>query len=102
MLKNFFSSRLEKYIEADDGKYRQDYLTRGELELVDRYKECRELSKILLEDNIEPEIPQDCIKKETIREKIKELKSREFYQNFPEDYLAEISINILKELINEQ
>ena len=47
-IKEFFASRLEKYQEADDGSYEQDYLTRGELELVDRYKECKEIARILL------------------------------------------------------
>lgn len=73
-LKEFFSSRLEKYQEADDGRYEQEYLTRGELELVDRYKECKEIAKILLEEEIEAEIPQDCIPKSKVEEKIEELK----------------------------
>lgn len=72
-IKEFFTSRLEKYQEADDGAYEQDYLTRGELELVDRYKECEEIAKILLEEEIKAEIPQDCIPKSKIREKIEEL-----------------------------
>lgn len=73
-IKEFFTSRLEKYQEADDGAYEQDYLTRGELELVDRYKECKEIAKILLEEEIEAEIPQDCIPKSKVEEKIEELK----------------------------
>lgn len=40
--------RLDKYTEADDGEYKQEYLTRGELELVDRYKECNEIFELLL------------------------------------------------------
>jgi hypothetical protein len=48
-LANFFDARLKKYQEADDGIYKQPYLTRGELELVDRYKECREIKEQLLE-----------------------------------------------------
>lgn len=73
-LKEFFSSRLEKYQEADDGKYEQDYLTRGELELVDRYKECKEIAKIILEEEINSEVPQNCIPTSLVKEKIEELK----------------------------
>lgn len=41
--------RLDKYTEDDDGKYEEkEYLTRGELELVDRYKECNEIFELLL------------------------------------------------------
>lgn len=76
-IKEFFTSRLEKYQEADDGAYEQDYLTRGELELVDRYKECKEIAKILLEEEIKAEIPQDCIPKSKIKEKIEELNKEE-------------------------
>lgn len=76
-LKEFFSSRLEKYQEADDGKYEQDYLTRGELELVDRYKECKEIAKIILEEEINSEVPQNCIPKSLVKEKIEELKEKE-------------------------
>ncbi len=72
-LKEFFSSRLEKYQEADDGKYEQDYLTRGELELVDRYKECKEIAKIILEEEINSEVPQNCIPTSLVEEKIEEL-----------------------------
>lgn len=81
-IKEFFTSRLEKYQEADDGAYEQDYLTRGELELVDRYKECKEIAKILLEEEIEAEIPQDCIPKSKVEEKIEELnKQYDFYNS---------------------
>lgn len=76
-LKEFFSSRLEKYQEADDGRYIQDYLTRGELELVDRYKECKEIAKIILEEEIKAEIPQECIPKSLVKEKIEEYNKRE-------------------------
>lgn len=76
-LKEFFSSRLEKYQEADDGKYEQDYLTRGELELVDRYKECKEIAKIILEEEINSEVPQNCIPKSLVEEKIEELNKKE-------------------------
>ena len=76
-IREFFTSRLEKYQEADDGAYEQDYLTRGELELVDRYKECKEIAKILLEEEIKAEIPQDYIPKSKIKEKIEELDKKE-------------------------
>ena len=43
------------------------------MELVDRYKECKEIAKILLEEEIEAEIPQDCIPKSKVEEKIEEI-----------------------------
>lgn len=76
-LKEFFSSRLEKYQEADDGKYEQDYLTRGELELLDRYKECKEIAKIILEEEINSEVPQNCIPTSLVKEKKEELDKEE-------------------------
>lgn len=94
-LKAFFSSRLEKYCEADDGMYQQDYLTRGELELVDRYKECRELAKIILEEDIEPEVPQDCLKKDIIREDIKKIDEFIEINSNENGYIGDVSIEYL-------
>lgn len=100
-IKEFFTSRLEKYQEADDGSYEQDYLTRGELELVDRYKECKEIARILLEEEIEPEIPQNCISKSRIKEKIEELKQHNYKGNLDDiDFINKIT-NELQELLEE-
>ena len=71
-IKEVLEQRLKKYQDADDGKYKQDYLTRGEYELVDRYKECSELLKILCEEDIY-KIDLDYIQKSKIKEKIEEL-----------------------------
>lgn len=72
-LKKFFGERLLKYNDADDGKYDKPYLTRGELELVDRYGECKEIAEILLKEKIE--FPKECISKDKIR------KLKEKYEN---------------------
>lgn len=107
-LKEFFSSRLEKYQEADDGRYEQEYLTRGELELVDRYKECKEIAEIILKQEVKNEIPQDCIPKSVIKEKIdkkqkqlellkKELQGRQ--TNFVNKNIITGQIQVLQELL---
>lgn len=45
---------------------------------------------------------KEFIPTSVIQKKIEELKnSIEFYQNFPEDYMAEISINVLQEILEE-
>lgn len=72
-LAEILKQRLKKYQDADDGEYKQEYLTRGELELVDRYKECSELLKILCEEDIY-KIELDYIPKSKVREKIEENK----------------------------
>lgn len=107
-IKEFFTSRLEKYQEADDGAYEQDYLTRGELELVDRYKECKEIAKILLEEEIEAEIPQDCIPKSKVKEKIEELNKliietqKELGSASKEYTIYVYQENILQDLLREE
>lgn len=100
-LKEFFSSRLEKYQEADDGKYEQDYLTRGELELVDRYKECKEIAKIILEEEINGEVPQNCIPTSLVKEKIEKLKENGYW-NYLEERDLETTIDILQELLEKR
>lgn len=110
-LKEFFSSRLEKYQEADDGRYEQEYLTRGELELVDRYKECKEIAEIILKQEVKNEIPQDCIPKSVIKEKIdkkqkqlellkKELQGRQ--TNFVNKNIITGQIQVLQELLEKR
>lgn len=105
-LKEFFSSRLEKYQEADDGKYEQDYLTRGELELVDRYKECKEIAKIILEEEINSEVPQNCIPTSLVEDKIKELKSYEEELTDEQGYWGGsdllAKIEVLQELLGKE
>lgn len=71
-LEEILKQRLKKYQDADDGEYKQDYLTRGELELVDRYKECSELYKQLFEEDVD-KLELDYIPKSKVQEKIKEL-----------------------------
>ena len=71
-IQEILKQRLNKYREADDGIYKQDYLTRGELELVDRYKECSELYKLLYEKDVY-KLQLDYIPKSKIEDKIKEL-----------------------------
>ena len=110
-LKEFFSSRLEKYQEADDGRYEQEYLTRGELELVDRYKECKEIAEIILKQEVKNEVPQDCIPKSVIKEKIdkkqkqlellkKELQGRQ--TNFVNKNIITGQIQVLQELLEKR
>ena len=100
-LKKFFGERLLKYQEADDGNYDKAYLTRGELELVDRYGECKEIAEILLKEKVE--IPRECISKDKIRDKIKEIK--DYIEEFkPQGYIEDelnAKISVLKELLGE-
>ena len=43
------------------------------------------------------------IHKDKIREKIEEYKnSEEFYQNFPDDYMGDIAISLLQDLLKEE
>ena len=43
------------------------------------------------------------IHKDKIREKIEEYKnSKEFYQNFPDDYMGDIAISLLQDLLKEE
>lgn len=96
-IKNFFEERLLKYTEADDGIYDKPYLTRGELELVDRYGECKEIAEILLAEKIE--IPKESISKDKIRDKIKQLeKEKNLYF---EKQVMQGKIDLLKELLEE-
>lgn len=107
-LKEFFSSRLEKYQEADDGKYEQDYLTRGELELVDRYKECKEIAKIILEEEINSEVPQNCIPTSLVKEKIEKLdnvdnaEALEDLMNRQNYTITELVQFVLREILKEK
>ena len=71
-LEEILKQRLKKYQDADDGEYKQDYLTRGELELVDRYKECSELYKQLFNEDVD-KLELDYIPKSKVKEKIEEL-----------------------------
>lgn len=96
-LKEFFTSRLEKYQEADDGRYEQDYLTRGELELVDRYGECKEIAKIILEEEIKAEIPQDSIPKSKIKEKIEEINKSHGYSPVNKIFIEQVLQELLEE-----
>ena len=66
-LLEILKQRLKKYQDANDGEYKQEYLTRGELELVDRYKECSELLKILCKEDIY-KIKLDYIPKSKVKE----------------------------------
>ena len=85
-VKIFFEERLLKYAEADDGKYDKPYLTRGELELVDRYGECKEIAELLLAEKIE--LPKECISKDKIKQRIKEL------EEMRDDHADEIKRNV--------
>ena len=91
-----------KQIEQEHQKINREL--REEIDIqIEHNKEIDNMNKILANtirgDSI---IINDSISKDKIREKIEELKSsREFYQNFPDDYMAEISINVLKEFLEE-
>lgn len=76
-IKQILKCRLKKYQEDDDGRYEEkEYLTRGELELVDRYKECSELLKLFCDEDIY-KIKLDYIPKSLVEEKIEEIKKYE-------------------------
>ena len=101
-IRNFFEERLLKYTEADDGKYDKPYLTRGELELVDRYGECKEIAEILLAEKIE--LPKECIRKDKIREKIKEVengKEKYIFERLTSEDIRRTIITNLEELLEE-
>ncbi len=102
-LSEILKQRLKKYQDADDGEYKQEYLTRGELELVDRYKECSELLKILCKEDIY-KIKLDYIPKSKIKEKIEEYHHKDFIKVqvcYQHDNEARIKEEALKELLEE-
>ena len=98
-LQDIFEQRLHKYQKADDGKYKQEYLTRGELELVDRYKECSELYKLLFQNDVY-KLNLDFISKQKVKDKIKELEE-EGYWDFYEEVDLKKTIKILKNFLEE-
>lgn len=67
---------------------------------IPRYKEnfleYREALEIIFNE-LENSIP-----KKKIEDKIKELDCKEFYQNFPDDYMGKITIQVLQELLEEK
>jgi hypothetical protein len=92
--------RLKKYQDADDGRYKQEYLTRGELELVDRYKECSELLKILCKEDIY-KIELDYIPKSKVRVLIE--KYRAFgWHNKDDEYWANRILDGFEKLLEER
>ena len=97
VIRDFFRERLLKYQEADDGRYDKPYLTRGELELVDRYGECKEIAEILLAEKIE--LPKECISKDRIRDKIEELVNKIDGTN--KGFIYACEVDLLEELIGE-
>jgi len=96
-IKDFFRERLLKYAEADDGRYDKPYLTRGELELVDRYGECKEIAKILLAEKVE--LPKECISKDRIREKINKLEDSLWQKGYEDE--KSYTIKVLKKILKE-
>ena len=85
------------------------YKALRELELVDRYKECKEIAEIILKQEVKNEIPQDCIPKSVIKEKIdkkqkqlellkKELQGRQ--TNFVNKNIITGQIQVLQELLD--
>lgn len=73
LLEDFFKQRLKKYQDADDGVYKQNYLSRGELELVDRYKECSEIYKMLFGKE-EWTLELNYVSKDKIKAKIEKIR----------------------------
>ncbi len=99
-LSEILKQRLKKYQDADDGEYKQEYLTRGELELVDRYKECSELLKILCKEDIY-KIKLDYIPKSKVKEKIEELEEEYQYLGNDNKRVNKMTIEVLQELLEE-
>lgn len=85
---------LEKYIEAIENIL--NYIK----ELEEKIEVCTDTGARLISTEF---IKNNFINKQVIRDKIEELKKdKKFKECFPEDYMAEICINILKELLEEK
>ena len=80
----------------DDFKLVEEFLSKKNLDGVDKFLLDKYMGAIR-------NVLNDSIPKQKLRDKIEELrKDKRFYECFPEDYMAEICINILKELLESE
>lgn len=105
---NLVTERMIKCIEKNVYKIE---ISKGNFvdikELYTKYKELEEKIKLCEDTGTKlinkKTFTDNFINKQVIRDKIEELKNdKRFYECFPEDYMAEICINILKELLESE